>query len=100
MGQWTQQMVSIKEMTDVMRVMKEQVGLKRNQWVRLKRGLFKDDLAQVDYVDLSSNSIHLRMLPRYPRGQDFEIFTLLFTKSLIPDVRRYWSTHYYICSVF
>lgn len=47
MGQWQQQMVPIKEMTDVLRVVKEMAHLREKQWVRLKRGIFKDDLAQV-----------------------------------------------------
>ncbi len=47
MGIYQQQMVPLNEMTDVMRVVKEQVGLKAKQWVRIKRGVFKDDLAQV-----------------------------------------------------
>ena len=64
LGQWTQKMVPIKEMTDVLRVMKEQVGLKPKQWVRLKRGIYKDDLAQVDYVDMAQNQVHLKLLPR------------------------------------
>ena len=57
MGSWTQQMVPIKEMTDVLRVVKEAAGLKNKQWVRIKRGVFKDDLAQVDYVDVASNQV-------------------------------------------
>ena len=57
MGIYQQQMVPIKEMTDVMRVVKEQAGLKPKQWVRIKRGVFKDDLAQVDYVDVPSNQV-------------------------------------------
>jgi transcription elongation factor SPT5 len=40
-------MVPIKEMTDVLKVIKETALLKPKQWVRLKRGIFKDDLAQV-----------------------------------------------------
>lgn len=64
MGQWKQEMVPIKEMTDVLKVVKEQVGLKKNQWVRLKRGLYKDDIGQVDYYDLAQNTVHLRLLPR------------------------------------
>ena len=40
-------MVPIREMTDVMKIVKEQASLKSKQWVRLKRGLYKDDLAQV-----------------------------------------------------
>ncbi len=58
MGIYQQQMVPIKEMTDVMRVVKEQAGLKAKQWVRCKRGVFKDDLAQVDYVDVASNQVY------------------------------------------
>ncbi|XP_011641792.1 transcription elongation factor SPT5 [Pogonomyrmex barbatus] len=72
MGIWKQQMVPIKEMTDVLRVVKEQTGLKAKQWVRLKRGIYKDDIAQVDYVDLAQNQVHLKLLPRIdytrPRG--------------------------------
>ncbi|KAG6441108.1 hypothetical protein O3G_MSEX001682 [Manduca sexta] len=64
MGVWKQEMVPIKEMTDVLRVVKEQSGLKPKQWVRLKRGLYKDDIAQVDYVDLAQNQVHLKLLPR------------------------------------
>ena len=63
-GQYNQQMVPIKEMTDVLRVVKEQTGLKTKQWVRLKRGIFKDDLAQVDYVNMAQNQVHLKLLPR------------------------------------
>jgi len=40
-------MVPIKEMTDVLKVIKETAYLKPKQWVRLKRGIFRDDLAQV-----------------------------------------------------
>jgi len=64
MAQYNQMMVPIKEMTDVLRVVKEQTGLKPKQWVRLKRGVFKDDIAQVDYVDVASNQVHLKLLPR------------------------------------
>ena len=43
------QMVPIKEMTDVLKVVKEQIHLKSKAWVRLRRGVYKDDLAQVSY---------------------------------------------------
>ncbi|XP_013782146.1 transcription elongation factor SPT5-like [Limulus polyphemus] len=64
MGQWQQTMVPIKEMTEVLRVTKEQAHLKPKQWVRLKRGIFKDDLAQVDYVDTAQNQVHVKLIPR------------------------------------
>ena len=57
MGQYAQQMVPIKEMTDVLRVVKEQSVLKPKAWVRLKRGIYKDDIAQVDYVDVAQNQV-------------------------------------------
>jgi transcription elongation factor SPT5 len=72
MGLYTQQMVPIKEMTDVLRVVKEQSVMKPKSWVRLKRGIFKDDIAQVDYVDVAQNQVHLKLIPRIdysrPRG--------------------------------
>jgi len=64
LAQYSQLMVPIKEMTDVLRVVKEQTGLKNKQWVRLKRGIFKDDIAQVDYIDVAANQVHLKLLPR------------------------------------
>lgn len=50
------QMVSRNEMPDVLRVIKETAHLKVKQWVRLKRGIFKDDLAQVRFVVLYSGA--------------------------------------------
>ncbi|KAI1289197.1 Transcription elongation factor SPT5 [Halotydeus destructor] len=63
-GLWKQTMVPIHEMTDVLRVTKEQAHIKRGQWVRVKRGIYKDDLAQVDYVDTAQGMVHLKLIPR------------------------------------
>ncbi|XP_071182024.1 transcription elongation factor SPT5-like isoform X2 [Mytilus edulis] len=72
MGIWAQQMVPIKEMTDVMKIVKESAQLKPRSWVRLKRGVFKDDLGQVDFVEPAQNYVHLKLIPRIdytkPRG--------------------------------
>ena len=46
-------MVPIKEMTDVMKIVKESAQLKPRSWVRLKRGVFKDDLGQVSHFNLN-----------------------------------------------
>ncbi|XP_077549814.1 transcription elongation factor subunit Spt5 [Haemaphysalis longicornis] len=71
-GQYQQTMVPIKEMTDVLRVTREQAQLRPKQWVRLKRGIYRDDLAQVDYVDTAQSQVNLKLLPRVdytrPRG--------------------------------
>ena len=40
-------MVLIKEMVDVLKVVREVSGIKRGSWVRIKRGMFKDDIARV-----------------------------------------------------
>ncbi|CAI7992216.1 Transcription elongation factor SPT5, partial [Geodia barretti] len=64
MGKWQQLMVPIREMTDVLRVFKDDAALKRGSWVRIKRGMYRDDIAQVDYVDKSRNQVALKMLPR------------------------------------
>lgn len=71
-GIWNQQMVPIKEMTDVLKVVKETAVLKPRAWVRMKRGIYKDDLAQVDIVYPSQNEVELKVIPRIdytrPRG--------------------------------
>lgn len=46
-GKWQQLMVPIREMTDVLRVVKDSTALKRGSWVRIKRTMYKDDIAQV-----------------------------------------------------
>ena len=46
-GKWKQLMVPIKEMTDVLRVFKDTAALKRGSWVRIRRGMYRDDVAQV-----------------------------------------------------
>lgn len=63
-GLYKQTMVPISEMTDVLRVVKEQPKIKRDQFVRIKRTVYKGDLAQVDYVDASTNTVALRLKPR------------------------------------
>jgi transcription elongation factor SPT5 len=44
-----QHMVPINEMTDVLKIVKTTPRMKAHQWVRIKRGVYKDDLAQVRY---------------------------------------------------
>ena len=57
-------MVPIKEMTDVLRVVKETAHLKPKQWVRLKRTVFRDDIAQIDYVESAQSTVALKLIPR------------------------------------
>lgn len=66
MGKWQQMMVPNNQMADVLRVVKDAANsnLKQGSWVRIKRGIYRDDIAQVDYVDTSRNKVVLKMLPR------------------------------------
>jgi len=64
LGKWTQQMVPINEMVDVLKVVKDIVQVKHKSWVRIKRGVYKDDVAQVDYVNTARNQLTVKIIPR------------------------------------
>ena len=64
MGIWKQEMVPFKEMPDVLRVVKDVVKLKTGSWVRMKRTIYKDDLAQVEHVEMAMNQVILKLIPR------------------------------------
>ena len=50
MGKWQQLMVPIKEMVDVLKVVREVSGIKRGSWLCIKRGMLKDDIARVSHM--------------------------------------------------
>ncbi|VDM54729.1 unnamed protein product [Angiostrongylus costaricensis] len=64
LNQFNVTMVPIKEMVDTLRVVKDVPALKVNSYVRLKRTMYKDDLAQVDWVDVAQSKVNLRIVPR------------------------------------
>lgn len=57
-------MVPIKEMCDTLKVVKDIPTLKTGMYVRMKRTMFKDDLAQVDWVDVAHDKVYLKLIPR------------------------------------
>ncbi|VDP94227.1 unnamed protein product [Echinostoma caproni] len=61
---YKQQLVPISEMTEVFRVVKESGEVKADQWVRIKSGLYRNDLALVEYVEDAQNLIGLKLIPR------------------------------------
>jgi len=69
MGVWKQQMVPISEMADVLKVVKDIVQVKPKSWVRCKRGIYKDDIAQVDFVNTTRNQVTIKMIPRIDYNQ-------------------------------
>ncbi|CAF1536899.1 unnamed protein product [Adineta ricciae] len=58
------QMVPIKGMTDILRVVKTTCGIKKGSWVRVKRGIYRDDLAKVEQCDMAQNTVTLKLIPR------------------------------------
>jgi len=57
-------MVPIKGMTDILRVVKTSYGIKKGSWVRVKRGIYRDDLAKVEQCDMAQNTVTLKLIPR------------------------------------
>lgn len=57
-------MVPIEEMPDCLKVIKRSSGLKSGTYVRMLRTKYKDDLAQVDLVDVLQKRVYLKLVPR------------------------------------
>ena len=55
----------LEEMTDVLKVIKKSDKLKKNDFVRLTKGLYKNDLAQVyRFIEGKENYVMIRLIPR------------------------------------
>lgn len=97
MGLWNQQMVPIKEMTDVLKVVKEVTNLKSKSWVRLKRGLYKDDIAQVPADDTKHLLHFLESLFQKQNQMDyqmsFNISTAGDTEAFVTLLVKYNNNH-------
>ncbi|KAM3174690.1 hypothetical protein ACTXT7_010041 [Hymenolepis weldensis] len=63
-AQFDQKLVPVEEMIDVLRVVKETTQLKPKQWVRIKGGRYKNDLARVESVEDAQNIVWLKLVPR------------------------------------
>lgn len=60
-------LVPIKEMPDLLRVKKSEI-LQEGAYVRLKRGRYAGDLAQIEVVDANGIDVTLRIVPRLDYG--------------------------------
>ncbi|PRP82026.1 transcription elongation factor SPT5-like [Planoprotostelium fungivorum] len=63
-------LVPIREMVDVMTVAKKNLNLKRGDWVRSKRGVYKGDLAQVYQYDEVRGKLIVKFIPRLAEKND------------------------------
>eukprot|EP01125_Pyxidicula_operculata_P004318 TRINITY_DN1657_c0_g1_i1.p1 TRINITY_DN1657_c0_g1~~TRINITY_DN1657_c0_g1_i1.p1 ORF type:complete len:1026 (-),score=308.16 TRINITY_DN1657_c0_g1_i1:215-3259(-) len=66
-GVWLKEKVMLvvkKEMVTVLSVPKKKASLQKNSWVRIKRGVYHDDIAQVVSFDDVSQVVLVRLIPR------------------------------------
>ncbi|GJS80773.1 putative transcription elongation factor SPT5 homolog 1 [Tanacetum coccineum] len=57
-------LVPIKEMTDVLSVESKSIDISRDNWVRMKIGIYKGDLAKVVDVDNVRQRVTVKLIPR------------------------------------
>ncbi|OAF70789.1 Transcription elongation factor SPT5 [Intoshia linei] len=57
-------LVPLNEMVDVMTTIFPMKNIKRDMWVRIKSGKYKNDLAKVIEVNMNKNDVLLKLLPR------------------------------------
>jgi transcription elongation factor len=60
-------MIPINEMTEVMKTCKivQKQRFQVHQWVRIKQGIYKDDLGLIEQVDGNKKAL-VRLIPRIP----------------------------------
>lgn len=62
-------LVPVKEMPDLLRVTKSE-ELKPGGWVRIKKGLYEGDLAQIEDVETNGLTLTVKLVPRLDYGQN------------------------------
>lgn len=63
-GLWRQEMVPIIDMPDLFKQRKRPILLRPKQLVRIRRGKYKQNLAQVESVHVAQSEVTLKFLPR------------------------------------
>jgi transcription elongation factor SPT5 len=58
------QLVPLHEMADVLKPGKKTIEVKKGDWVRVKRGIYKGDIAQVFDIDESRGVACIKIIPR------------------------------------
>lgn len=80
-------LVSIKEMPDLLRVTKSQ-QLQPGGYVRLKRGKYAGDLAQIDDVESNGLEVTLRIVPRLDYGLNEDANAPMIDNGVKGDVQK------------
>ncbi|MCJ1471740.1 transcription elongation factor spt5 [Lambiella insularis] len=80
-------LVSIKEMPDLLRVTKSQ-QLQPGGYVRLKRGKYAGDLAQIDDVESNGLEVTLRIVPRLDYGLNEDVNAPMVDNGVKGEVQK------------
>lgn len=82
------QMVPIKGMTDILRIVKTNHGIRKGLWVRVKQGIYRDDLAKVEDVDHTQNLATLKLIPRvdYSRSRSSKGANEKDSSNIVPEL--------------
>lgn len=89
-------MVKSEEMPQVLRDTKPTLQLKPKQWVRIKKGMFRDDLAEVVLFEPLNRAVHLKFLPRI----DYTRKRGALKTSQTDDVSLFTKTRIFVISKF
>lgn len=49
-------------MTDILHVVKTRYGIKKGSWIRIKRGIYRDHLANIEHCDMVQNLVILKLI--------------------------------------
>ncbi|KAL1920767.1 uncharacterized protein VTP21DRAFT_11402 [Calcarisporiella thermophila] len=66
-------LVSIQDMVNVLKIVKKEVDLEPGRWVRIRRGLYQGDLAQIIEIPESGDSVVVKLIPRLDLGPKEEL---------------------------
>ena len=80
-------LVPIKEMPDLLRVIKSQ-QLQPGGYVRLKRGKYMGDLAQIDDVETNGLEVSLRIVPRLEYGLNEDLAAPMIDNGVKGDAQK------------
>lgn len=77
-------------MTDMLRVVKSAYAVKKGSWVRVKRGIYRDDLAKVEQCDMAQNLVTLKLFPRidYSKKRGFAKSNSKDSSDLVPETHQ------------
>ena len=100
MGKWQQMMVPIHEMTDVLRVVKDtaSTSLKQGSWVRIKRGIYKDDIAQVRVAQVGEDESVANKSMTKGFGASPTISGFVDLRLYVLHVQQYMYMYVYVCT--